>query len=38
MRKGTIDRTKRFGILNVTETEDAEACYIDPTTGDKSCG
>ena len=29
---------KRFGILNVTETEDAEACYIDPTTGDKSCG
>lgn len=33
---------KRFGILNVTETEakdnEAEACYIDPTTGDKSCG
>jgi len=29
---------KRFGILNVTETEEAEACYIDPVSGDKSCG
>jgi ribonucleoside-diphosphate reductase alpha chain len=31
---------KRFGILNSVTTEDTEgaACFIDPATGDKSCG
>ena len=32
---------KRFGILNEVKDkpeEGAEACYIDPTTGEKSCG
>jgi ribonucleoside-diphosphate reductase alpha chain len=31
---------KRMGILRATETEEkeAEACYIDPQTGEKSCG
>ena len=31
---------KRYGILNEVKTEDkpsAEACYIDPNTGQKSC-
>lgn len=32
---------KRFGILNVVKEDDgvqkAEACYIDPTTGNKTC-
>ena len=31
---------KRFGILNVVEKEksNAEACFIDPATGNKECG
>jgi len=28
---------KRFGILNAVKEEGAEACYIDPATGKKSC-
>jgi len=31
---------KRYGILNEVKTEEkpnAEACYIDPNTGQKSC-
>ena len=29
---------KRYGILNeVIEKPDAEACYIDPKTGQKNC-
>ncbi len=29
---------KRFGILNeVKEEEQAEACFIDPNTGQKEC-
>ena len=33
-------RGKRFGILNEVEEEKdegAEACYIDPNTGKKTC-
>ena len=30
---------KRFGVLNkVVEDEEGAACFIDPNTGDKSCG
>jgi ribonucleoside-diphosphate reductase alpha chain len=31
---------KRAGILRATETEEkeVEACYVDPTTGERSCG
>jgi ribonucleoside-diphosphate reductase alpha chain len=31
---------KRFGILNAApvETDEGAACFIDPSTGDKSCG
>ncbi len=33
---------KRFGVLNAVEKKEnkgnAEACFIDPTTGDKECG
>ena len=30
---------KRFGVLNVVkeEEEEVEACFIDPTTGQKEC-
>jgi len=28
---------KRFGILNKVKEEGAEACYVDPSTGKKSC-
>lgn len=29
---------KRYGILNDAKEEGAEACYIDPSTGQKECG
>jgi ribonucleoside-diphosphate reductase alpha chain len=30
---------KRFGVLNkIVEDEEGAACFIDPSTGDKSCG
>lgn len=29
---------ERYGILNVTESESGDACYINPETGAKECG